>query len=87
VHSGHLSRTISQTILDQVWLTTSGIFTQPPLVAAVMTFGLDRVMYSVDYPYAHNEQGKKFLAECSFGAADMAKFCHGTADKLLKLKA
>ena len=87
IHSKHLSRPISQTILDQVWLTTSGIFTQPPLVAAIMTFGLDRVMYSIDYPYAHNEQGSKFLKECSFGPADMAKFCHGTADKLLKLKA
>ncbi len=86
IHSKHLSRPISETILEHVWLTTSGLFTQPPLLACLQTFGLDRVMYSVDYPYAHNEQGKKFLSECSFSPADMAKFCHGTADKLLKLK-
>ena len=87
IHAGHLARPISQTILDHVWLTTSGIFTQPPLVGAIMTFGLDRIMFSVDYPYSHNEQGKKFLSECSLSPDDMAKFCHGTADKLLKLKA
>ncbi len=86
-HIRHLQRPVSQQILEQVWLTTSGIFTQPPLVAAIMTFGLDRIMFSVDYPYSHNEQGRKFLEECSFSPADMAKFCHGTADSLLKLKA
>jgi len=86
VHSRHLSRPISQTILDHVWLTTSGVFTQPPLIAALLTFGLDRIMFSVDYPYSRNEQGAEFLKRLDFSPADMAKFCHGTADALLKLK-
>ena len=50
----HLERPISRTILDQVWLTTSGIFTEPPFLAALLTFGIDRIMFSVDYPYAPN---------------------------------
>ncbi len=87
IHSGHLSRPISQTILEHVWLTTSGMFTTPPLLACLQTFGLDRLMFSVDYPYAHNEQGAAFLKKLDFSPADMAKFCHGTADQLLKLKA
>ena len=86
IHSGHLSRPISQTITEHVWLTTSGMFTTPPLLACLQTFGLDRVMYSIDYPYAKNEQGSEFLEKLDFSHADMAKFCHGTADKLLKLK-
>ena len=32
---GHLERPISRTILEQVWLTTSGIFTEPPFLAAL----------------------------------------------------
>ena len=48
----HLKRPISRTILDQVWLTTSGIFSQPPFLAALLTFGIDRIMFSVDYPIA-----------------------------------
>jgi predicted TIM-barrel fold metal-dependent hydrolase len=83
----HLKRPISQTIIDQVWITTSGIFNEPPLLAALLTFGIDRIMYSIDYPFAPNEAGKKFLDRLSLAPADMAKLCHGNADALLKLKA
>jgi len=84
---GHLQRTISRTILDQTWITTSGIFTQPPFLAALQTFGIDRIMFSVDYPYAPNAAGRRFLDQVSLSPSDMAKLCHGNADALLKLKA
>ncbi len=84
---GHLKRPISRQIVDQVWITTSGIFSQPPFIAALQTFGIDRIMFSVDYPYAPNRMGRKFLDECALAPADMAKMCHGNADALLKLKA
>src|SRR5262249_25028037 len=58
---GHLKRPISRAILDQVWLTTSGIFSEPPFLAALATFGIDRIMFSVDYPYAPNRKGREFL--------------------------
>jgi uncharacterized protein len=83
---GHLQRPISQTIQDQVWITTSGIFTEPPFLAALQTFGIDRIMFSVDYPYAPNMAGRRFLDTVSLSPADMAKLCHGNADALLKLK-
>jgi predicted TIM-barrel fold metal-dependent hydrolase len=82
----HLSRPISRTIVDQVWLTTSGIFTEPPFLAALLTFGIDRIMFSVDYPYASNAKGRAFLDRLALAPADMAKLCHGNADALLKLK-
>ena len=83
----HLKRLPSKIIVDQVWITTSGIFTQPPFVAALQTFGIDRIMFSVDYPFARDAQGRKFLDEVSLAPADMAKLCHGNTDALLKLKA
>jgi hypothetical protein len=82
----HLKRSVPQTILDQVWITTSGIFNEPPLYAALMTFGIDRVMFSIDYPYSTHMMGRQFLDKIWLAPADMAKFCHGTADALLKLK-
>jgi hypothetical protein len=82
----HLKRPVSRTILDQVWITTSGIFTEPPFVAALETFGIDRIMFSVDYPYAPNANGRAFLDRLSISPADMAKLTHGNADALLKLK-
>jgi predicted TIM-barrel fold metal-dependent hydrolase len=86
IDSDHLTRSISRTITDQVWVTTSGIFTQPPFVAALQTFGIDRIMFSVDYPFARDAQGRKFLDEVALAPADMEKLCHGNADTLLKLK-
>jgi predicted TIM-barrel fold metal-dependent hydrolase len=82
----HLTRPIGRTILDQVWLTTSGIFTEPPFLAALMTFGIDRIMFSVDYPYACNAKGRSFLNRLSLAPADMCKLTHGNADALLNLK-
>ena len=43
-------------------------------------------MFSVDYPYAPNMMGRKFLDEVALAPADMAKLTHGNADALLKLK-
>jgi predicted TIM-barrel fold metal-dependent hydrolase len=69
-----------------VWLTTSGIFSEPPFLAALQTFGIDRLMFSVDYPYAVNAKGRVFLDRISLAPADMAKLTHANADALLRLK-
>ena len=82
----HLKRPVSRTILDQVWITTSGIFDEPPFLAALLTFGIDRIMFSVDYPFAPDAAGRKFLDRIALAPADMAKLSHGNADALLKLK-
>ena len=82
----HLKRSVPQTILDQVWITTSGIFSEPPLLAALLSFGIDRIMFSVDYPYSSHAKGRAFLDRIALSPADMAKFAHGNADALLKLK-
>jgi predicted TIM-barrel fold metal-dependent hydrolase len=82
----HLKRKVSQTILDQVWITTSGIFDQPPFIAALQTFGIDRIMFSIDYPFAPNSAGRKFLNNVALAPADKEKLAHGTADAVLKLK-
>jgi predicted TIM-barrel fold metal-dependent hydrolase len=84
--SEHLKRPISRTILDQVWITTSGIFDEPPFLAALLTFGIDRIMFSVDYPYSPDAMGREFLERIALAPADMAKLAHGNADALLKLK-
>ncbi len=81
-----LRRTVTQTILEQVWITTSGFFTLPPFLAALMTFGTDRILFSVDYPFVSNMAGRKFLDELPVSATDREKIAHGNADRLLKLQ-
>ena len=81
----HLSRPLAKTITDQVYVTSAGFFTNPPFVAALETFGIDRLMFSVDYPYASNADGRAFLDKVPLSPGDLEKFAHGNADRLLKL--
>src|SRR5262245_57843392 len=81
----HLRRSVRQTILDQVWITTSGFFTMVPFVAALMTFGADRIMFSVDYPFASNVRARAFLDALPVSTADREKIAHGNADRLMNL--
>jgi predicted TIM-barrel fold metal-dependent hydrolase len=81
----HLNEPISKTILKHVWITTSGIFTQPPLRAALDTFGIDRMMFSVDYPFSKNEAAKAFFDEIKLPADQLEKLAQGNARQLLKI--
>jgi predicted TIM-barrel fold metal-dependent hydrolase len=81
----HLQRSVRQTILDQVWITTSGFFTMVPFMAALMSFGVDRIMFSVDYPFASNARARAFLDTLPVSPTDRAKIAHGNADRLLRL--
>ena len=82
-----LRRSLRQTIVDQVWITTSGFFTMVPFMAALMTFGPDRIMFSVDYPFASNARARAFLDALPVSPADRAKIAHANADGLLRLAA
>ena len=82
----YLSRPLSKIITDQVYITTAGLFTNPPFLVALQTFGIDRLMFSVDYPYSSNVMGRRFLDSVPLSPADLAKLAHGNADRLLKLK-
>jgi hypothetical protein len=80
-----LRRSVRQTILDQVWITTAGFFTTVPFVAALMSFGVDRIMFSVDYPFASNVRARAFLDALPVSPSDREKIAHGNADRLLRL--
>ena len=80
--AAHLSRSVSRTVLDHVSITTSGLFTLPPLEIALAVFGVDRVMFSVDYPYASNQLGRQFLDALKLPQGDMEKICHGNAERI-----
>ncbi len=80
-----LHRSVRQTLLDQVWITTSGFFTMVPFMAALMTFGADRILFSVDYPFASNARARAFLDALPVSPADRAKIAHGNADRLMRL--
>lgn len=84
-NGGANQRTLTDTFHQQVHITTSGFFTQPPLKIALDTFGIDNIMFSVDYPFSTNEMGIEFLNAIELPEEQIAKLAHGNADKLLRL--
>jgi uncharacterized protein len=76
---------VAETILRHVHITTSGIFTQPPFLAALLTFGVDRILFSVDDPYGANGKGRAFLDALPLPLADREKIAHRNAERLLGL--
>jgi predicted TIM-barrel fold metal-dependent hydrolase len=52
---------------------------------AIDTFGIDNIMFSVDYPFGTNEMGVAFLHSIELPDAQIEKIAHGNADKLLNL--
>jgi predicted TIM-barrel fold metal-dependent hydrolase len=80
-----LERPVSDYIRGNVHITTSGIFSLPPLLCALMVLGVERVMFSVDYPYSANDAGTGFLAAAAISPADKELIAHSNAERLLGL--
>jgi len=85
--AGINQRTLIDTLQEQVHITTSGLFTLPPLITALDTFGVDNIMFSVDYPFSTNEQGSEYLDKIKMrlGEEMLTKIASANADKLLNL--
>ena len=83
----NLKQTVAGYFRTNIHLTTSGYFSQPPLKCAVEVVGIDRILFSVDYPFSPNTHGRKFLQDAAewLGAAEMEKLKGGNAQEVLKL--
>lgn len=64
-------------------VTTSGLFTLPPFECLLKMSPLDKIMFSVDYPFSTTETGLR----CGILSKDeLEAYCHGNAEKLLKVE-
>ena len=84
-HAAKLKRSVADTFKEQFYLTTSGYFTVPPFQCAREVVGLDRMLYSVDYPFSPNSRGAEYLKQLPLNEVEMAAFCGDRAAELLKL--
>jgi predicted TIM-barrel fold metal-dependent hydrolase len=84
----HLRQPVAEYFQSNIHITTSGYFTQPPLRCAIDVVGIDRLMFSVDYPFSPNTRGRAFLESLGdmLEATDLAKLASGNAARLLKLR-
>lgn len=58
-----MKRNLVQVWNDNIWVTTSGMFTIPPFLTLMHTTKIERILYSVDYPFCNNKDGLKFMEE------------------------
>jgi predicted TIM-barrel fold metal-dependent hydrolase len=70
---------------EHFWITTSGFFSNPALQCCITEMGIDRVLYSVDYPFVDNALGAAWLDHVPLCAEDRVKFLGGNAKRLLRL--
>lgn len=60
---GKRTRSFRQVWDENIWITTSGVWSLDPLVCTLKNTKLERILYSVDYPFASNENGLQWLQE------------------------
>ena len=66
------------------YVTTSGFFSDPALRCCVDEMGIDRVMFSVDWPFVSNKDGVDWLRNNYLGPVDREKdFFSGNAEEAI----
>jgi 2,3-dihydroxybenzoate decarboxylase len=70
---------------EHFWLTTSGSFSDAALTCAVTEMGVERILFSVDWPFMPNGPGRRWLDAAPVNEQDRALIFGGNARKLLKI--
>ena len=90
-HKTEKRKTLKEVWDANIWITTSGTFSINPMACVLRNTRVERIMYSVDYPFAANEQGAKFLEELrESGLVDenqIQMIAYKNAETLLGVKA
>ncbi len=74
-----------RTFTEHFHVTTSGFFSTPALIATMLEIGVERIMFSVDYPFMDNGPAVEWTKTLQLPAADKAKLLSGNARRLLRL--
>ena len=80
-----LSRSITDTFKQHVYVTPSGMMTLPQFQFIKTVVGVDRILYSVDYPYLTLAGARRFLESLPISQDDKEKIAHGNAERLFRL--
>ena len=88
---GHRKRLFREVWDENVWITTSGVWSLDPLATILRNTKVERILYSVDYPFAKNEKGLGWVKELEgSGMVDnetLEKICFKNAEELFGVKA
>jgi uncharacterized protein len=80
-----LKQPVSHYLRNNVHYTIAGFNFPQTFLDLLLEIGVDRIMFSADYPYNSMEEARAFLDQIPVSAADRARIAHGNAEKLFKL--
>jgi predicted TIM-barrel fold metal-dependent hydrolase len=82
---GNRSVSFREQFSQHFYITTSGNFSTPALLCSMMELGVDRILFSVDWPFVPNLPGTKWMHDLQLSAEDKTKILSGNAKRLLKM--
>jgi predicted TIM-barrel fold metal-dependent hydrolase len=82
---GNRSVAFREQFSQHFYITTSGNFSTPALLCSMMELGVDRILFSVDWPFVPNVPGTKWINDLQLSAEDKTKISGGNARRLLKM--
>lgn len=80
-----LSRTVTETFKQNVYITPSGIFDYPQLKFCVEVLGADRIIHSVDCPFISNEGALPFIENAPISETEKELIAYKNAETLFGL--
>jgi uncharacterized protein len=80
-----LSKSITETYHSNVWVTPSGMFDAPQFQFIRDTIGVDRLIWSVDYPYLTLDGTRSFLDSLPISDEELQKITHLNAEALFRV--
>jgi len=80
-----LKHPVSYYLRENVHYTFAGFNFTPTFTDLLSEVGIDRIMFSADYPYESMAEARKFLDTLPISADDKEKIAHGNAERLFKL--
>ncbi|MFJ8025742.1 amidohydrolase family protein [Streptomyces sp. NPDC096311] len=85
-HGIELRRGIpSEYLRHNLYITTSGVCSAPPLVCALLALGPDHILFGTDYPFEEMSTATEFLRTAPISDEDRAKIAHVNAERLLRM--
>jgi 2,3-dihydroxybenzoate decarboxylase len=85
-HGIELARgTPSEYLRHNLYITTSGVCSAPPLLCALLALGADHILFGTDYPFETMGVATAFLRDAPISEADRAKISFENAAALLRL--
>ncbi len=70
---------------EHFWLTTSGAFSNSALTCSIAEMGMERILFSIDWPFMSNRAGRRWIDAVPVSDRDRTLILGVNARKLLKL--